>query len=82
MLFNRGDQPRSIELDFVKHLGCPPNTSLTLRDLWKYETLSSTQNVFKSAKIPSHGVLMLRAFGTDCTGIPAPLVQYDPRDAL
>ena len=57
-LFNTGDQPASMTLDWKK-------AGLTgrqkLRDLWRQKDLGSFANSF-SAQVPAHGVVLLKVF--------------------
>jgi alpha-galactosidase len=55
-LFNLGDKPLTVSLDW-KAAGL--NTPQQLRDLWRQKDIG-TYNGTYSAKIPSHGVLLLK----------------------
>jgi alpha-galactosidase len=55
-LFNRGDQPREVNIDWKKyHIG----PGLSIRDLWKNQAAGNTASPFKGI-IPKHDVIVLR----------------------
>jgi len=55
-LFNRGDQPREVNIDWRKfHIGA----GLSIRDLWKNQAAGNTASPFKGV-IPKHDVIVLR----------------------
>jgi alpha-galactosidase len=55
-LFNRGESPFKITLDF-KTIGAP--ASARLRDLWARKDLGSAQDSY-TAEVPKHGVVFLK----------------------
>ncbi len=55
-LFNRGESPLQITLDFNK-IGAP--SSARLRDLWQRKDLGTVQNSY-TAEVPKHGVALLK----------------------
>jgi alpha-galactosidase len=55
-LFNRGESPLKITLDFNK-IGA--QSSAKLRDLWQRKDLGSMQNSY-TAEVPKHGVVLLK----------------------
>ncbi len=55
-LFNRGESPLQITLDFSK-IGAP--SSARLRDLWQRKDLGTVQNSY-TAEVPKHGVVFLK----------------------
>ena len=55
-LFNRGESPLKITLDFNK-IGAP--SSARLRDLWQRKDLGAVQNSY-TAEVPKHGVVFLK----------------------
>jgi alpha-galactosidase len=55
-LFNRGESPLKITLDFTK-IGAA--TSAKLRDLWLRKDLGAMQNSY-TAEVPTHGVVLLK----------------------
>ena len=55
-LFNRGESPLKITLDFNK-IGAP--SSARLRDLWQRKDLGAMQNSY-TAEVPKHGVVLLK----------------------
>jgi alpha-galactosidase len=56
-LFNTGEQPSTMALDFKK---AGLTGKQNLRDLWRQKDLGVFQDSF-SAEIPVHGVLLLKA---------------------
>ena len=55
-LFNRGESPLKITLDF-KMVGI--SGAANLRDLWAHKDLGSSENSY-TAEVPKHGVVMLK----------------------
>jgi len=55
-LFNRGESPLKITLDFNK-IGA--STSAKLRDLWQRKDLGAMQDSY-TAEVPKHGVVLLK----------------------
>jgi len=55
-LFNRGESPFPIALDFQK-IGAP--SSAKLRDLWQRKDLGTPHNSYTS-EVPKHGVVLLK----------------------
>ncbi|MBT0670773.1 glycoside hydrolase family 27 protein [Novosphingobium profundi] len=58
LLFNRGEQPLRITLDWSL-LDYAPETPLAVRDLWKQKDLGTERREW-SAEVPAHDVVMIR----------------------
>ncbi|MCF8459262.1 MAG: glycoside hydrolase family 27 protein [Flavobacteriales bacterium] len=59
VLLNRSGNAKTIELN-LQEIGIDPNTSFTLRDLWKKEAIATDNLTFE---VPKHGVLTLKIEG-------------------
>jgi len=59
VLLNRSGNSKTMELDLAA-IGIDPNSSFTLRDLWKKETVTTDNLTFE---IPKHGVVALKIEG-------------------
>ncbi|MEN3747657.1 glycoside hydrolase family 27 protein [Sphingomonas sp. HF-S3] len=58
ILFNRGDAPETIAVDWDA-LGYPPGLKARIRDLWQHRDLKPVAGRF-SATVPAHGVVMVK----------------------
>jgi alpha-galactosidase len=58
VLFNRGKSSATVRVQWTD-IGRKASDSLPVRDLWKHENLGSSKGGY-SAKVPAHGVVMIR----------------------
>jgi len=58
LLFNRGERPETISVDW-EALGYPPKMKARIRDLWTHKDLTPATGSY-SAMVPGYGVAMLK----------------------